>query len=53
MVGADGQENVPHREMLLVFDRIVNEVKEEMKRQGRGDEFIGARVSLWPQQLSV
>jgi hypothetical protein len=45
MIGADGQENVPHREWLLIFDRVLNEVMVEMKGQGREDEFFGARVS--------
>jgi adenosine deaminase CECR1 len=45
MIGEDGLENVPHRDWLLTFDRVLNEVKDEMKRQGRGEEFIGARVS--------
>lgn len=47
MVGEDGQENVPHREWLLIFDRVLNEVKAEMTRQGREDEFIGARVGVF------
>lgn len=44
MIGADGKDTVPHREWLVIFDRVVGEVKEEMRRRGRGDEFIGARV---------
>ncbi|GLB42927.1 putative adenosine [Lyophyllum shimeji] len=44
MVGADGQENVPHREWLLMFDRVLSEVKAEMKEQGREPEFIGAKI---------
>lgn len=47
MIGEDGQENVPHRDWLLTFDRVLNEVKNEMEQQGRGEEFIGARVSLF------
>lgn len=46
MIGADGQENIPHRDWLLAFDRVQNEVKEEMKQSGREGEFIGGRVSL-------
>jgi len=45
MVGEDGQENVTHRDMLTIFDRVTSEVKEEMKEKGREGEFIGARVS--------
>ncbi|KII89146.1 hypothetical protein PLICRDRAFT_175374 [Plicaturopsis crispa FD-325 SS-3] len=44
MYGVDGQENVPHREWLIMFDEVLKEVKEEMKQQGREDEFIGARI---------
>ncbi len=45
MYGSDGQDNVPHREWLIVFDRVLKEVKEEMVLQGRTDDFFGARVS--------
>ena len=44
MYGPDGQNNVPHREWLIIFDRVLLEVKEEMKRNGRADDFFGARV---------
>lgn len=44
--GEDGQENIPHRDWLLAFDKVVQEVKEEMKSQGREDEFVGAKVHL-------
>ena len=50
MYGADGQENIPHREWVRIFEEVMNEVKDEMTKQGRGDEFIGARV--WIIQLS-
>lgn len=50
MYGADGQENIPHREWIRMFEEVMNEVKDEMKTQGRGDEFIGARV--WILQYS-
>ncbi|THH06492.1 hypothetical protein EW145_g4051 [Phellinidium pouzarii] len=43
-VGADGQQNVPHREYVMIFERIVNEIKAELAAQGRGDEFQGARI---------
>jgi adenosine deaminase CECR1 len=45
MIGADGQENIPHREWLLIFDLVLNEVKAEMSSRGREDEFFGARAS--------
>jgi adenosine deaminase CECR1 len=45
MFGRDGEGNVPHREWLVMFDKVVNDVKDELKKQGREDEFVGARVS--------
>lgn len=44
MYGSDGQDNIPHREWLIMFDRIMNKTKAEMEAQGRPDDFIGARV---------
>ena len=44
MIGADGEENVPHREWLIAYDRVVNEVKAELAKQGRADEFVGSKV---------
>jgi len=44
MFGEDGRENVPHREWLRMFEKIMNEVKDDMKTQGREDEFVGARI---------
>ncbi|KAL1743471.1 hypothetical protein HDZ31DRAFT_83400 [Schizophyllum fasciatum] len=44
MTGSDSQENIPHREWLKVFDRVLGEVKEELRQKGREDEFIGARI---------
>ena len=44
MIGADGEENVPHREWLIAFDRVISEVKVELAKQGRADEFVGAKV---------
>ncbi|KAG6814602.1 hypothetical protein H0H92_000131 [Tricholoma furcatifolium] len=44
MVGADGEENIPHREWLLMFDQVLNEVKASLKKEGRGEEFIGVRI---------
>jgi hypothetical protein len=40
----DGQETYSHREWLVTFGQVVQEVKDEMKRQGREDEFVGAKV---------
>ncbi|RPD64538.1 Metallo-dependent hydrolase [Lentinus tigrinus ALCF2SS1-7] len=44
MIGPDGQENVPHREWLLAYDRVMKEVKEEFAKQGRADAFIGSKI---------
>lgn len=44
MTGPDGEENVPHREWFVVYDEVLNEVREEMKRQGRENQFIGSKV---------
>ena len=46
MIGADGEENIPHREWLIAFDRVVNEVLGDLVNCLRGDEFIGAKVHL-------
>ena len=35
---------MPHREWLLAFDRIVNDVKAELATQGRADEFVGCKI---------
>lgn len=53
MYGPDGQENVPHREWLVAFDKVVNDVKDDLKKQGREDEFVGARVSNIYHQLDM
>lgn len=45
MTGADGNDNVTHREMLLAFDEVIQEVKNELKQRGQENKFIGARVS--------
>ncbi|KAJ7172253.1 hypothetical protein C8R46DRAFT_1085294 [Mycena filopes] len=44
MFGADGQEDVPHRIWLQLFDDTLNRFKADLKRQGRDDEFIGAKI---------
>ena len=44
MVGTDGQKNVPHSDWLRIFERVLNEVKTEMKEQGREGDFVGAKV---------
>ncbi|OJT14101.1 Adenosine deaminase CECR1-A [Trametes pubescens] len=44
MIGADGQENVPHREWLLVYDEVIAGVKRDLAAQGRSDEFVGSKI---------
>ncbi|KAF8211970.1 Metallo-dependent hydrolase [Mycena galopus ATCC 62051] len=44
MFGEDGQENVPHRVWLQIFDNTLKRFKADLKQQGREDEFIGARI---------
>jgi hypothetical protein len=44
MVGPDGQENIPHRAWVLMFEEAVSDIKAEMRELGREDEFCGARV---------
>ena len=45
MIGPDGEENIPHREWLMTYDRIVKEVKVELANRGRADDFIGSKVN--------
>ncbi|KAK7033986.1 hypothetical protein VNI00_012415 [Paramarasmius palmivorus] len=42
IISADGQE-IPHRQLVVIFDRVVREIKEELKRDGK-EGFIGARI---------
>lgn len=42
--GPDGRNTLTHRDMLKIFGSVVQEVNDEMKRKGREDEFIGARI---------
>ncbi|KAJ6597115.1 hypothetical protein DFH09DRAFT_1258787 [Mycena vulgaris] len=44
MFGADGNENIPHRDWLQIFDEVQTQFKADLKLQGREDEFIGARI---------
>ena len=44
--GPDGRNTLTHRDMLKIFGDVVQEVKDEMKEQGREDEFIGSKVVL-------
>ena len=53
MYGADGQENVPHREWLVMFERVIDQVKAEMVELLRPNDFIGAKVSFFSQKCSL
>lgn len=44
MVRADGENNLEHREWLQLFSQTIEDVRNEMKAQGRSDEFVGAKV---------
>ncbi|KZT26495.1 adenosine deaminase-related growth [Neolentinus lepideus HHB14362 ss-1] len=44
MFNAEGYNIVPGREWVRIFCRVIREVKQEMKEQGRQDAFLGARI---------
>ncbi|KAF9051221.1 Metallo-dependent hydrolase [Hymenopellis radicata] len=44
LIRAEGVADVTHRDFLLLFDSIVKEVKAEMEQQGKGDQFVGAKI---------
>ncbi|KAF8912035.1 hypothetical protein CPB84DRAFT_1812196 [Gymnopilus junonius] len=44
MYGADGRENVTHREWLVAVEKVMTEVKAELAQQGRAGEFVGVKV---------
>ena len=44
MHDVDGNPTIPHREWLVMFNEVLEEFKDELKSQGRQDEFIGAKV---------
>ncbi|ESK83975.1 cecr1 family adenosine [Moniliophthora roreri MCA 2997] len=44
IIAADGRQDIPHRQLVAIFDRVLHDVKEEMKHKGREGEFIGARI---------
>lgn len=45
MIGEDGKENIPHRAWFQIYERVLDEVREELKAQGREDEFVGSKVT--------
>ncbi|KAF7304985.1 Adenosine deaminase CECR1-A [Mycena kentingensis (nom. inval.)] len=44
MYSAEGHEDVPHTVWLEIFDTTLKRFKEELKQEGREDEFVGARI---------
>ncbi|KAI9458273.1 hypothetical protein F5148DRAFT_330562 [Russula earlei] len=44
MFDVDGNENVPHREWVWDFGQAVNEIRTTLEEQGRGEEFMGAKI---------
>ena len=44
MIDANGDDSVTHAEWLDMFDRAQNRIKQELKKQGRSDEFYGAKA---------
>ncbi|KLO10535.1 adenosine deaminase-related growth [Schizopora paradoxa] len=44
LIDAKGEETVSHRDLVVTFDEVVQDVKNEMNRQGRPEAFIGARI---------
>jgi hypothetical protein len=44
----DGSETFSHRDYLVLFAEVVQEIKYKMKSEGREDEFVGAKVRSRP-----
>ncbi|KAF8511122.1 hypothetical protein BU17DRAFT_54841 [Hysterangium stoloniferum] len=44
MINAKGEQSATHEEWLDIFERVIQQVKSELKAQGREDEFFGARI---------
>ncbi|ELU38416.1 adenosine deaminase [Rhizoctonia solani AG-1 IA] len=40
----DGSETLAHSDYLVMLGDVIKEVKEKMKAENRGDEFVGAKV---------
>jgi adenosine deaminase CECR1 len=47
MFDANGNQNVPHREWIMDFKQAISEVRAMLEEQGRGEEFIGAKVGKY------
>ncbi|KAK0503573.1 hypothetical protein EDD18DRAFT_636779 [Armillaria luteobubalina] len=44
MVNSDGVENVTHRDLLMIFESVLEETIVDLKAQGREDEFVGGKI---------
>lgn len=51
MPAANGRDQLSHRDWLIVFERIMNTIREELAAQGREDAFFGAKVR--PSELAT
>ncbi|KAJ1303105.1 hypothetical protein OPQ81_011306 [Rhizoctonia solani] len=40
----DGSETLEHRDYLILLAEVIQEVKDKMKAENQGDEFVGAKV---------
>ncbi|KAG8933533.1 hypothetical protein FRC02_011644 [Tulasnella sp. 418] len=43
-VRENGNQDLDHREWCQIFSACIEQVKQDMKKQGREDEFVGAKV---------
>jgi len=51
ILGEDAKTKLGLRELLLIFQEVINEIKAEMKTKGREDDFAGLKVSLFLLKL--
>ncbi|KAG9318586.1 hypothetical protein JVU11DRAFT_678 [Chiua virens] len=45
LIAEDAKTHVPIRELFLLIDNLIKEVKDELRQQGREDEFVGFKAS--------
>ena len=53
MFGEDGQENIPHRQLLIDVEEVAEQFRQSLIQQGRQDEFVGIKVRLFQPRISV
>lgn len=44
MRAANGRDTISHREWILIFERVLREVRDDLALQGRQNEFAGAKI---------